>query len=67
MGSIPGTIVAAIVLSAVPELLRFLAEYRQIIYGLLIVVMVIVRPSGMMGSIDLEHIRQRRDFLRSEP
>jgi branched-chain amino acid transport system permease protein len=64
MGSIPGTILGSVILSAAPELLRFLAEYRQIIYGLLIVFMVIVRPSGMMGEINLEHIRRRWEFSR---
>jgi branched-chain amino acid transport system permease protein len=59
MGSIYGSILGAIVLAVVPEVLRGLVEYRQIIYGVLIVFMVIVRPSGLLGSVNLEHIRQR--------
>ena len=67
MGSIPGTILGAVILSVAPELLRGLAEYRQIIYGLLIVFMVIVRPNGILGSVNLEHIRQRDEFSRRLP
>lgn len=56
MGSITGSIVGAIVLVVFPELLRFLgmpssiaAPMRQMIYGLLIVVLMIKRPQGIMG------------------
>ncbi len=65
MGSIPGSILGAIVLAAAPELLRGLAEYRQIIYGILIVFMVITRPNGLLGGYNLEHIRQRMAFSAS--
>lgn len=67
MGSIPGTILGSVILSAAPELLRGLAEYRQIIYGLLIVFMVLTRPSGMLGGVNLEHIRQRGGSARRKP
>jgi branched-chain amino acid transport system permease protein len=56
MGSIPGSIVGASVLVIFPELLRFLgmpssiaAPMRQMIYGLLLIVLMIKRPQGLMG------------------
>lgn len=57
MGSIRGSIVGAIILVVLPELLRFLglpssiaAPMRQMIYGLLLVLLMIKRPQGIMGS-----------------
>jgi branched-chain amino acid transport system permease protein len=56
MGSIQGSVVGAVILVVIPELLRFLgvpssiaAPLRQMIYGLLLVVLMIRRPQGIMG------------------
>ncbi|HXF86203.1 MAG TPA: hypothetical protein VNK49_12525 [Anaerolineales bacterium] len=46
MGSIPGVFVGALLLAGMPELLREFAEYRLLIYGALLVVMMQVRPEG---------------------
>ncbi len=57
MGSISGSIVGAVVLVVFPELLRFLgmpssiaAPMRQMIYGLLLIVLMLKRPQGIMGA-----------------
>jgi branched-chain amino acid transport system permease protein len=44
-----GPVLAAVLLTAVPELLRFANEYRMIGYGLIIVIVVMWRPSGLIG------------------
>ncbi|MDR2758665.1 MAG: branched-chain amino acid ABC transporter permease [Spirochaetaceae bacterium] len=62
MGSIPGSIIGALVLTIIPELMRSLMEYRLIIYGLVIVIMLIIRPSGICGGFNLKHIAQRNRF-----
>lgn len=49
-GSIPGVIVGALVLVGLPELLREFAEFRLLIYGGLLVVMMLVRPEGLWPS-----------------
>lgn len=49
MGSFTGAIIAAILLTALPEVLRMVSEYRMVIYSLLIIVMMIVRPKGLLG------------------
>lgn len=61
MGSIVGSFVGAIVLSVLPEMMRSLMEYRMLIYGLIMVIMMIVKPEGLFGSINFVHIRQRLD------
>lgn len=47
MGSIPGSILGAFLLTALPEVLRAFSEYRMVLYGALMVVMMIFRPEGM--------------------
>ena len=51
-GSITGVILAAAILTPLPELLRFgsAQEWRLIIYGLTIVLMILFRPNGLMGD-----------------
>ncbi len=50
VGSIPGVIVGALVLVGLPELLREFAEFRLLIYGALLVVMMLVKPEGLWPS-----------------
>ena len=57
MASLPGSVAGALVLVIFPELLRFLglpssiaAPLRQMIYGLLLVVLMIFRPKGLIGK-----------------
>jgi len=49
MGSIPGAILGASVLIILPELLRGMADYRMLIFGALLVLMMIFRPQGVMA------------------
>jgi branched-chain amino acid transport system permease protein len=48
LGSIPGVIVGALVLVGLPELLREFAEYRMLVYGAVLVVMMLKRPEGLV-------------------
>lgn len=57
MASLPGSVVGAMALVIFPELLRFIglpssiaAPLRQMIYGLLLVVLMIYRPKGLIGK-----------------
>lgn len=49
MGSIPGVIIAAVILTILPELLRGISEYRMIVYALMLIVMMLTRPQGLFG------------------
>ncbi|WP_438481393.1 branched-chain amino acid ABC transporter permease [Oleiharenicola lentus] len=49
MGNTVGVILAAILLTLLPEVLRPIAEYRMIIYSLLLIVLMIVRPQGLFN------------------
>ena len=49
MGRTAGVIIAAVLLTLLPEFLRGFAEYRMIIYSLLVIVLMIVRPQGLFS------------------
>jgi branched-chain amino acid transport system permease protein len=49
MGSTFGVVLAAIILTVLPELLRDIQQYRMIIYALLLIIMMILRPQGLFG------------------
>ncbi|MDO4567129.1 MAG: branched-chain amino acid ABC transporter permease, partial [Oscillospiraceae bacterium] len=53
MGSIVGSVVSASVLTALPEMLRGFDDYRMVAYSLLLVVVMIFKPSGLMGNYEL--------------
>jgi branched-chain amino acid transport system permease protein len=49
MGNTVGVILAAILLTLLPELLRPVAEYRMIIYSLMLIILMLVRPQGLFN------------------
>lgn len=53
LGSIVGSVLGAIVLTIMPEALRGFAEYRMVIYSLLLIILMITRPQGLLGTTDL--------------
>jgi len=50
MGSLTGSIVAAISLTILPEALRSFSEYRLLLYSALLIVMMIFKPGGFFGQ-----------------
>ncbi len=51
MGSIVGVIVGAFVLILVPEYLRVFADYRMLAFGVVLVVMMLLRPQGIVANV----------------
>jgi branched-chain amino acid transport system permease protein len=49
MGSVSGAVLAAIVLTLLPEALRGFSEFRMPIYALALILMMILRPQGILG------------------
>ncbi|MBX3063676.1 MAG: ABC transporter permease [Anaerolineae bacterium] len=50
MGNIFGAVVGALALTILPELSRDLAEYRYLLYGLVLVLLIRFRPQGLLGT-----------------
>ena len=51
LGNIVGVILGAILLSILPEFLREYGAYRMMSYGLILIVLMALRPQGIMGEI----------------
>ncbi len=51
MGSILGVILGALVLILLPEYLRAFSEYRMLIFGVVMVVMMVFRPGGIVSEV----------------
>jgi len=51
IGSVPGVIVAAAVLSVIPQWLQFIAEYKLLIYGGLLFLVMRFSPNGLAGLV----------------
>ncbi len=62
IGSIPGVIVGALFLVGLPELLREFAEYRLMMYGAALVLMMLTRPEGLWPEA-----RRRLELHAEEP
>src|SRR4029077_15413621 len=62
MGSISGSVLAAIILTMLPEVLRPVKEYRMVIYSLMLIALMITRPQGLLGSreLTLAWLRRRK-------
>jgi branched-chain amino acid transport system permease protein len=49
MGNTVGVVLAAVLLTLLPELLRPIAEYRMVIYSFLLIVLMLSRPQGLFN------------------
>ena len=50
MGTVAGVLIGAVILKLLPEKLRFFADYRLLLFGLLLVLMMRFRPEGLVAS-----------------
>jgi branched-chain amino acid transport system permease protein len=51
LGNVLGAILGAVVLMGLPELFRAAAEYRMLVYGLVLVLLIRYRPQGLLGTV----------------
>lgn len=57
MGSITGSIVSAVALTALPEFLRQFSDYRMLIYSIVLIAVMIFKPSGLLGTYEFSLTR----------
>jgi branched-chain amino acid transport system permease protein len=60
LGSVTGSVVAAVILTVLPEVLRPIRDLRMVIYSLMLIVLMIVRPQGLFGQHELRLPWKRR-------
>ena len=53
LGSMSGCLIGTAILTLVTELFRPISKYRMLIYGLVLVLVMILRPEGIMGTNEL--------------
>ncbi len=53
LGSVSGAVLAAVVLTLLPEVLRPVKDYRMVLYSFMLVVLMITRPQGLLGNREL--------------
>jgi branched-chain amino acid transport system permease protein len=64
LGSITGSVVAACVLTISLELLREFQAYRMVVYALLLIALMLIRPQGIFGTRELWDLPLFRRFSR---
>ena len=60
-----GPVVGAVLLTLAPEVLRFLAEYRLLVYGLMFVIIMLIRHEGLIEEDTLSWKRWSRRLRRN--
>jgi branched-chain amino acid transport system permease protein len=60
LGSISGSIVGTVILVALPELFRTFSQWRLVFYGLAVIVIMVGRPQGLMGGLEMTPTGIRR-------
>lgn len=53
LGSVSGSVIGALLLTFLPELLRSFSEWRLVIYGAAVILIMITRPQGLMGGKEI--------------
>lgn len=56
MGSIPGVMLGALIVTLIPEYFRALSDYRMLMFGVALVVMPIFRPRGIIPKLRRHYI-----------
>ena len=64
LGTLWGGVLGAGILGALPELFRSVAEYRFVIVGLVMVVMILLKPEGILGVPTARSIQIRRNVTQ---
>ena len=68
LGSVSGAVISATVLTVIPEILQTFASWKMIIYSILLIIVMIFKPSGLMGEKEVSVFQFINKVLkRSEP
>ena len=66
-GSLTGSVLGALLLTVLPEILRFLADWRIAVYAVILVVVMLYRSEGLCGGKEVPFLRIKRSKLYEEP
>lgn len=57
LGSLTGSVFGTLIVQLLPEIFRSLSEYRMLMYGVAVVLVILLRPAGLMGYRELKLFR----------
>lgn len=60
LGSLTGSVLGTLVVQLLPEIFRTLSEYRMLVYGIAVVIVILLRPSGLMGYMEFPDLFKKR-------
>ena len=60
LGSMSGCLIGTTILTLVTELFRPISQYRMLVYGLVLVLVMVLRPEGIMGTSELT-----KDYIKN--
>ena len=63
LGSMSGCLIGTTILTLITELFRPISQYRMLIYGLVLVLVMVLRPEGIMGTNELT-VRYIKNIFR---
>jgi len=65
LGSVPGSVIGAIVLTGLPELLRGVQEYSDLVYGAILLAVLLFMPQGVIGLLEALRGRVGKWWMKS--
>ena len=63
MGSMLGSVLSATVLTALPQMLLAFDKWRMVLYSLVLIIVMIFKPSGLLGTYDFSLSRVLEKLL----
>ena len=65
LGSLTGSVLATLIVQLLPEFFGKFAEYRMLVYGIAVVIVILVRPEGLMGYKELPDLFKKPEKKKS--
>lgn len=64
LGSLTGSVLGAVIVTLLPEIFRSMAEYRMLLYGIAVVLVIMLKPTGLYGYKEFSITKVIRWFKR---
>lgn len=64
MGTVTGALIGAIIVNLLPEILRFMGSYYQMVYCILVLLSIIFLPGGVVHTVRRARVHNANDFVR---
>ena len=65
IGSLTGSVIATLIVQLLPEFFGKFAEYRMLLYGIAVVIVILLRPEGLMGYKELPGLFKKPEKKKS--